>query len=71
MWNIYLHFDVKAICFYKPSELLQVCISIKYRDHEKITILRSLAHRFFNCTTTKVVTDLYDIELEKRQCKTF
>ena len=39
----------------------------KYRLHENITILSSLAHVFFNYTTTKKVTDLHDAELDKRQ----
>ena len=45
-------------------------IAIKCRLQEKIIILSSLAHGFFNYTTSKMVTKLHDAELAKGQPKT-
>ena len=47
------------------------CISIEYRLHESLTKLRSLGHGFFNSTASKLLNDLHDAELDKRQRKTF
>ena len=45
-------------------------ISIENRLQENITTLSSLALAVFICTSSKLVTDLHDTELHKRQRKT-
>ena len=42
-------------------------ISMKYKLHENITFLASFAYGFLNITSPKMVTELHDVECEKRR----
>ena len=65
-WNSFFHFSFLQYVitilpkFHKP-------ISIKYRLHEKITILNSIANRYFTYATSKLFTDLHEAEREKHR----
>ena len=48
-----------------------IIISLIYILQQNLNILSSLAHGFFNYTTSNMVTDLHDAELDKRQRKPF
>ena len=70
LYFAYIFFDSIWNLFTFPLIIYQ-SISTKHIFYEKTTRLSSVAHGVFNYTTSNLVTDLHELELEKRYCKTF
>ena len=70
MWNIFFQFFLRNL-FLESYWISISFLLLKYRLHESITVLFSLAHELFENTTRKVVADLHDAERGKRQRKRF
>ena len=69
-WNSFNLFPVSATSFYVSLQFFK-SISNNYIHHEKKTKQSFLAQGLSNHTATNLVTDIHDVERDKRQGKTY